>query len=810
MIDKKKTDFKAAFIDKLQTMTGKGLSESSTFDKYVALSYVVRDQLSREWLETSRLYKAENEKQVYYFSLEFLLGSLLDCNLINMGNREIYTEALAELGINIDELISREHDAGLGNGGLGRLGACFLDSMASLGICGHGCGIRYKYGLFEQRIVDGNQVELPDDWLKDDYIWEYRRADKAVDVHIGGTVKEEFQADGSLKVTYDGCTVVRAVPYDVPIIGYENGIVNTLRLWNAELTQLNLNMQSRLMARTDYLKALEAKHYVESISSLLYPDDSVYEGRLLRLSQQYFFVSAGLQSIINYQIRRGNDLKQLPKYVAVHINDTHPTLAIPELMRLLMDEHGMNWEEAWEITVQTISYTNHTVLPEALETWPIEMVQKTVPRLFSIIQEIDRRNREQAFAVCHDWWPVHAMSILQDGVVHMARLAVVGSHSVNGVAQLHTDILRNHVMREFDRYFKGKFNNKTNGITHRRWLMKANPQLSALLDTYITPGWRKHPQELIEFLKFVDDPTVQQAVEQIKFDNKVRLAEFVEKKYCIRIDPNSIFDIQIKRIHSYKRQLMNVLHIMDLYNKLLENPEMNIVPRTFIFAGKAAPGYYIAKETIKLITTLAQKINSDERIKDKIKVVFLENYSVSLGELLFPAADISEQISTASKEASGTGNMKFMLNGAITLGTMDGANVEIHEQVGDDNIVIFGMQAEDVLEHQRRNDYNAWDMYNTNPDLKHVLDQLIDGSLGRRDEFRSLYDYLLVQNDEFFILKDFAAYVNAHKEIEKKYLDHKAWVRSCIVNIAHAGAFASDRTIREYADEIWHVPVHCR
>ena len=794
-----------AFIDKLNTMLGKSLSDATLYDKYVALSYVVRDKISRNWLETNQRYKQENGKQVYYFSMEFLLGSLLDCNLINIGNRELVAQALAELDINLDELTAQEHDAGLGNGGLGRLAACFLDSMSSLGIHGHGCGIRYKYGLFEQRIVDGNQVELPDDWIKDDYIWEYRRADKAVDVNIGGRIQEEFQPDGSLKIMHTGYTTVRAVPYDIPIVGYQNGVVNTLRLWSAELINLNFNMRS--MARTDYLKALEAKHYVESISRLLYPDDSVYEGRLLRLSQQYFFVSAGLQSILNYQGRRGNSLKDLAKYVAIHINDTHPTLAIPELMRLLMDEHNMSWDEAWKITVETISYTNHTILPEALETWPIDMMQKTLPRLFSIIQEIDRRNREQVFAACHDWWPVHAMTILQDGLVHMARLAVVGSHSINGVAKLHSNILRTHVMREFDRYFVGRFNNKTNGITHRRWIIKANPALSALLDYHISPSWRKHPQELIKFLEFADNPQVQQEVEQIKFDNKVRLAEFVAKKYCIELDPNSIFDIQIKRIHSYKRQLMNILHIMYLYNKLIENPELDMVPRTFIFAGKAAPGYYIAKQTIKLINTLAEKINSDARINNKIKVVFLENYSVSLGEILFPAADISEQISTASKEASGTGNMKFMLNGAITLGTLDGANVEIHEQVGDDNIVIFGMTAEEVLEHYRRGDYNAWEMYNTNPDLKKVLDQLIDGTFGRIDEFRSLYDYLLVHNDEFFVLKDFDAYTKAHLAIEAKYRNRRAWLHSCIVNIAHSGIFASDRTIREYADDIWHVPV---
>lgn len=805
MLDSKR--IQEAFIDKLQTMTGKPLSEATDYDKYVALAYIVRDQISRNLIETKKQYKAENTKQVYYFSMEFLLGSLLDCNLINMGIKSLYTKALKDLGIEIDDLLHQEHDAGLGNGGLGRLAACFLDSMASLGIAGHGCGIRYKYGLFKQRIVDGTQVELPDEWLRDGYIWEFRNPHREVEIKFAGKVTPHTE-NGKLTFKYEDYIPVRAVPYDVPIVGYHNDKVNTLRLWSSEPVQFALNDAPSIAYNesSDYIKALERKNFVESISRLLYPDDTLYEGKMLRLTQQYFFVSAGLQSIISNQLRRGNKITDLHENISVHINDTHPALAVPELMRLLLDEHGMGWDEAWHITTQTISYTNHTILPEALETWDIDMFKKILPRNFMIVEEINRRLCEEVYQQTQDPSIVESMSIISGNRVHMARLAVVGSHSVNGVAKLHTDILRKHVMNNFDKFYPGKFNNKTNGITHRRWIIKANPELSDLLDETISSTWRMRPeQHLPELLKFADNPAFQKSFAQVKLNNKLRLAKYIEEKLHIKIDPHSIFDIQIKRIHSYKRQLMNILHIMSLYNKLRENPDLDITPRTFIFAGKAAPGYYIAKQTINLINVVADKINKDTSIKDKIKVVFLENYSVSLGEILFPAADISEQISTASKEASGTGNMKFMLNGAVTLGTMDGANVEIHEAVGDDNIVIFGMSSDEVLELYKNKTYSSWDIYNKIPEIKMVMEQLINGFYGRHDEFKELYNYLLLHNDEFFILKDFVAYKLAQVRVDDFYKNKSKWLHACIVNVAKAGIFASDRTIREYADDIWGV-----
>lgn len=794
-----------AFIDKLQTMTGKPLSEANDYDKYVALAYIVRDQISRNMIETNQRYHEENGKQVYYFSLEFLLGRLLDCNLINMGLRRTCAKALSGLGIDIEDLLKQEHDAGLGNGGLGRLAACFLDSMAALNIAGTGFGIRYKYGLFAQRIIEDNQVELPDDWLKDGYIWEFRKPNSAVEIRLGGNVYQE-NVDGHLRFKYENCTIVRAVPYDIPIVGYRNDVVNKLRLWNAEPHELNSQaFFNNSMAHSEYMKALENKNYIESISRILYPDDSLYEGKMLRLVQQYFMVSAGIQNIISNHLRGRNSIEQLHEKVSVHINDTHPTLAIPELMRILMDDYALGWDQAWYITTQTVSYTNHTILPEALETWEIDMFKKVVPRIYMIVEEINRRLREQVYAQTGNDAKVHAMSILCDDRVHMARLAVVGSHSVNGVAALHTKILREHVMRDFDEYYPGKFNNKTNGITHRRWILKANPQLSDLIDEYIGNTWRRQPDELNKLADYADKPEAQAAFDKVKQLNKQRLAEYIQRRYNIKVDEKSIFDVQIKRIHSYKRQLLNILHIMTLYNKLRKNPDLDMVPRTFIFGGKAAPGYHIAKQTIKLINVVADKINADTSIRGKLKVVFVENYSVSLGEILFPAADVSEQISTASKEASGTGNMKFMLNGALTIGTLDGANVEIHESVGNENIFIFGMSAQEVIDLYNSNSYRSWDIYNANLEIKEAVEQMVNGFYGRSEDFRTLYDYFLVNNDEFFVFKDFEAYAQAQREVDKAYRDRAGWLRSCIINIAKAGRFASDRTIREYADEIWRV-----
>ncbi|GBG58405.1 alpha-1,4 glucan phosphorylase [Sporomusaceae bacterium FL31] len=798
-----KEAFKAAFINKLQTMCGKSMDEACMNDNYVALASVVRDCISRNWIQTNKQYRDQGEKQVYYFSIEFLMGKLLDCNLINTGLKQVCAEGLKDLGIELEDLLNQEPDAGLGNGGLGRLAACFLDSLAALNLPGHGCGIRYKYGLFEQKIVNHYQVELPDNWLKDGYIWEFRKADKAVDVKFGGNVVCR-ESGGRTEFIQENYESVKAVPYDIPMIGYDNNTVNTLRLWNAEPLQADFDLSC--FNHGDYLKAVQYKQSVERICKILYPDDSFYEGRLLRLKQQYFFVSAGLQSILRRFKRRKYSIHALPSKVAVHINDTHPALAIPELMRLLVDEEGLGWDAAWQITTETISYTNHTIMPEALEKWPVDMFKTLLPRIYMIVEEINKRFCQAVWNRYGDWDKVRDMSVILDDQVHMARLAVIGSYSVNGVAQIHTDILKNHVMAGFHNFSPHKFNNKTNGITHRRWLLKANPELAELISEAISPGWLTCPQELSQLLRYNQDSGFQDGLAAIKLGKKEALAQYISSKYQLTLNVNSIFDIQIKRIHSYKRQILNVLHIMDLYNRLKANPDLAITPRTFIFAGKAAPGYYIAKQTIKLINIMAELINKDTTIQDKLKVVFLENYSVSLGELLFPAADVSEQISTASKEASGTGNMKFMMNGAITIGTLDGANVEIHHAVGDENIFIFGLRAEQVLNYYQHCGYCAWDIYNSDQRIKTVLEQLVNGFFpNEKEEFRPLYDYLLLNNDEFFVLKDFAAYADAHVRLEERYQHKREWLKMSITNIAHSGNFSSDRTISEYAKGIWNI-----
>ncbi len=798
-----KEEFKAAFVHKLQTMCGKSLDEACTNDHYVALASVVRDWISRNWIQTNKQYRDQGEKQVYYFSIEFLLGKLLDCNLINTGLKPVCAEALAELGLELEALLDQEPDAGLGNGGLGRLAACFLDSLAALNLPGHGCGIRYRYGLFEQKIVNNYQVELPDNWLKDGYIWEFRKADKAVEVRFGGQVAC-YDHGYRLEFVQEGYESVRAVPYDIPMIGYQNNTVNTLRLWNAEPLQADFDLSS--FNHGDYLKAVQYKQSVERICKILYPDDSFYEGRLLRLKQQYFFVSAGLQSIIRRFKRRKYPIQELPAKVAVHINDTHPALAIPELMRLLIDQEGLGWEAAWQITCETISYTNHTIMPEALEKWPVEMFKTLLPRIYMIVEEINKRFCQSVWDRYEDWNKVRELSIILDDQVHMARLAVVGSYSVNGVAQIHSDILKKHVMAGFYRLTPHKFNNKTNGITHRRWLLKANPELTGLISEAIASSWIANPQHLSRLVHYSCDPAFQEKLAVIKQAKKAVLAKHIQQKYAVAINPESIFDIQIKRIHSYKRQIMNALHVLDLYNRLKANPHLDIVPRTFIFAGKAAPGYYIAKQTIKLINSMAALINSDQDIQDKLKVVFLENYSVSLGELLFPAADVSEQISTASKEASGTGNMKFMMNGAVTLGTLDGANIEIQQAVGAEHIFIFGLTAEQVLDYYQNGGYCAWDIYNSDNRVKAVLEQLVNGFFpNEKEEFRPLYEYLLFHNDEFFVLKDFAAYADAQLLVEEKYRRQPDWLQTSIMNIAQSGHFSSDRTISEYAKGIWNI-----
>jgi len=801
LIDKE--SFKAAYCNKLQALHGKSLNESSIHDQYVALGSLLRDCISPSWIKTNQQYSGLGYKQLYYFSIEFLLGKLLEMNLLNLGLKEVCQDALGELGIDINVLIQEEPDAGLGNGGLGRLAACFLDSMAALSLPGHGCGIRYTYGLFEQKIVKNYQVELPDNWLKDGYIWEYRKTDKAEDVYFGGSVRSLQKADGRIFYLHENTEVVLAVPYDIPMVGYHNTTVNTLRLWSAELAHTDCYFT--FSNRNDYVKAVEYKNSVEKISKFLYPDDTLVEGRLLRLKQEYFFVSAGLQSIIRNFKRTNRNLKNLSDKIGVHINDTHPALAVPELMRILIDVEEMGWDEAWQITTQTISYTNHTIMPEALETWPIEMFKTLLPRIYMIVEEINER-------FCRDLWRKYPgqwsyigdMAVIADGLVHMARLAVVGSYSVNGVAKLHSEILQKYLMHKFYKDAPEKFNNKTNGITHRRWLLKTNPHLANLITRAIGNQWINDPTELLLLRKFAADTAFKEQLAAIRLANKQKLAQHIYRNYDISVNIHSIFDVQIKRIHSYKRQILNVLHIMHIYNELKENPNLDITPRTFIFAGKAAPGYYIAKQTVKLIHIVGSMVNQDKTIQDKLKVVFIENYGVSLGEILFPAADVSEQISTASKEASGTGNMKFMMNGAVTIGTLDGANIEIEEAVGRENIFIFGLTAQQALDYYSHGGYNAWDVYNEDMRVKKIVEQLVNGFLpDEKEEFRTLYDYLLRNNDEFFVLRDFAAYAEAQQLLDDKFRQREQWLSMCLQNIAHSGIFSSDRTILEYSREIW-------
>ena len=797
-----KEQFKQDFVEKLETKLGRGLDEASPHDCYLALGSLIREYAGKNWFQTSRQYRNNHVKQVYYFSMEFMLGRLMTSNLQNLGLYEICRETLSELGFDPDEVLDQEADAGLGNGGLGRLAACFLDSLASLQYPGHGCGIRYKYGLFEQKIVDGFQVELPDYWLKREYVWEVRRADRAVEVRFGGEVipREE---NGRLVFDHRNYESVLAVPYDVPIIGYRNRTVNTLRLWSAE--PLTGQSPAYVDRDDDYYKILEYNRTLESISGFLYPDDSSEEGRLLRLKQQYFLVSAGAQSILGSYKRQGLPLSDLPKHMALHINDTHPTLIIPELMRILMDEEGMGWDEAWQITTQMVSYTNHTIMSEALEKWPIEMMKRTLPRIYMIIEEINERFCRQMFAHFGDLDKVAQMAIVAYGQVRMAHLAIAGSHSVNGVAKLHTEILKKREMKDFYEVFPHKFNNKTNGITHRRWLLNANPELAALITESIGPRWISHPKELTGIIKYASDAGFQERVREIKQKHKKELAKLIRDRKGIAIDEESIFDVQIKRIHAYKRQLLNTLHIMDLYLRLKENPGLDIVPRTFIFAGKAAPSYHFAKKVIKLIHRLADVINRDPAIRDKIKVVFLENYSVTLAEKIIPAADVSEQISTASKEASGTGNMKFMMNGALTIGTLDGANVEMAEMVGQENMFIFGLTADEVIHYYTHGGYSAQDLYHGDPRIRQVIDELLMlGDLSKENsEFHDLYYSIMTSNDEFFVLKDFEPYVEAQELVDLTYRNPQEWQRKAIINIAHSGKFSSDRTIAEYATEIW-------
>ena len=800
--DKVKDMLKVRFVNTAHIMWGRELNELTSNEIYQTVAATAKQDISENWIRTNKTYSERQEKQIYYFSIEFLMGRLLKSNLINLGLEEAVKEVLADFKLDLSKTIEEEPDAGLGNGGLGRLAACFIDSMAAHNLPGHGCSIRYQYGLFEQKIIDGNQVEIPDNWLKNGFAWEYRKPDKAIDVKFNGNAYMKKMDDGSLKLVYENPMTVMAVPYDVPIVGYHNKTVNTLRLWNAEVNRdfsdYGLLTQEQMRQKNEY------RLFVESITRYLYPDDSTYDGRRMRLIQEYFMTSAGVQSIVRHYKKTGMDIRDFAQKIAIHINDTHPAVAVAELMRILVDDEGLEWNEAWSITKNTVAYTNHTIMPEALEKWPVDMFRSLLPRVYMIIEEINRRHLEEVRArYPHNDGKVRALSIIQDDMVHMAKLAIVGGHSVNGVARIHSEILKSTTLHDFYEYSPKMFNNKTNGITHRRWLMGANPELADLIDTTIgSRRWHRHPEQLDLLNDYVEDKPFLSELAKIKRIRKDSLAQYIKAHNGLQVDPDSIFDIQVKRIHSYKRQLMNILHIMYQYHQLKTDKSFDMLPTTYVFGGKAAPGYYIAKETIRLINTVAARVNNDKSIKGKIKIVFIENFGVSIGEIVYPAADVSEQISTASKEASGTGNMKFMMNGAITLGTLDGANVEIREAVGDENCVIFGLTAEEVLNFYANGSYSAWDEYNTNQQVRTVVTQLIDGTYG---DFRSLYDYEVHANDEFFILKDFNAYADAHKEIMNRYQTRFGWLKSSAMNIANSGRFSSDRTIDEYAKEIWQV-----
>jgi len=800
-----KEKIKQDFQRKIISLFAIDPKEATTYQQYLALGEVIKEYSFERWLQTNKYYKQNDVKQVYYFSIEFLLGKLLVNNLINLGIRDVCKEALNELGITLEDIEEAEREPGLGNGGLGRLAACFLDSMASMGLPGHGNGIRYRYGLFEQKIQNGYQVEVPDNWLAEEYVWEVKRSDRACIVKFGGTVRFDI-VDGKLKAFHENYEPVWAIPYDIPIIGYGCNTVNTLRLWSAEPFENIFDFAS--FSRGDYIKAVEYRYMVQSITQVLYPDDTNEQNRILRLKQEYFFVSAGVQSIIRSFKKRGKPIYELPNYVMIQINDTHPALVIPELMRILIDEEGLPWEDAWDITTKTVAYTNHTIMVEALEKWPIDMVKTLLPRIYTIIEEINRRFCGEMLEKTNgDWQNVCNIAIIHDGQINMAHLAVIGSSSVNGVSKLHTEILKNEVLKYFYTLYPEKFNSKTNGITHRRWLVEANPDLARLIsETLQTDRWIKEPMLMLRFKDFAEDKLTQELAANIKFNNKVKLAKYIKEKYNIVVDPRSIFDVQVKRLHAYKRQLLNALHILHLYNMLKENPGLDIYPRTFIFAAKAAPGYILAKKIIKLINSIADKVNKDPDVKDKLKVVFLENYCVSLAEKIIPAADVSEQISTASKEASGTGNMKFMMNGAITIGTLDGANVEIKEAVGDENIIIFGLRAEEVLDYYKNGGYSAAQLYQKDLRIRKIIDQLIGNFFDvPPGEFMDIYNHLITYNDEYFVLKDFDSYHEAQMKIDKIYRDTKRWRKMMIINIGASGIFSSDNTIQKYADEIWHI-----
>ncbi len=801
-----KDDFIKQYREEFMDEMAKPFEECTSQQKYEVLAKLICSRAARRHADTKHRHINDDEKRVYYFSMEFLMGRLLKNYLINLGIEDMVREGLAELGEDLDALCGKEPDPALGNGGLGRLAACFLDSMAFCDIAGIGMGARYRFGLFKQKIKDNCQTEEPDPWLTKGYPWEIRNSDRTVKIRFGGNVERTYE-DGKIHFEHVNYQTVRAVPYDVPIVGYGGNTVNMLRLWQAEPEEEKLDMDAFSSGR--YSDAVKERNDIEAITTLLYPDDSTPEGKELRLKQEYFLVAAGIASIIRaYKKRAGNDSwADFPNKVAIHINDTHPALCVPELMRVLLDQENLEWDEAWEITTKTISFTNHTVMPEALERWPIDLMERLLPRVYMIIEEIDRRYRESIDSnMPRRQEFLQATSILWDGQAKMANMSIIGSHSVNGVAAIHSDILKKDVFKEFYQLTPEKFNNKTNGVSHRRFLIEANPKLTKLITDSIGNQWMRDTYKLEELLKYRDDESFLRQLQQIKYDNKCRLAEYIKEKNGVIVDPSSVFDIQVKRIHAYKRQLLNIYKVMYLYNMLKKDPSLDIPPHTFIFSGKAAKSYDFAKEVIRLINTAAEMINNDPDIGGKIKVVFIENFGVSVGQLIYPAADISEQISTAGKEASGTGNMKFMFNGAVTLGTEDGANVEIHQLVGDDNIFIFGLSAEQVEDHYIKGDYFSQDIYDSEPHLKEITDQLVNGffsDLG--PEFWNIHDALLRYGDEYFVLEDFKDYMRAWKETGDAYRDQNRWLKMSLTNIAKAGHFSSDRTIMQYANDIWHV-----
>ena len=805
MLQKTKDQIKEDFTRKLITRYAKDISQASPLHIYEALGRLVRDYIAQYWHDSKTQYINAGVKQVHYFSMEFLLGKLLDTNLINLGIKEQCREAMAELGLDLEEIENIEIEPGLGNGGLGRLAACFLDSMSATGIPAYGQGIRYKYGLFKQKIQDGYQVEESDNWLKHENIWEMRRDDEAVTVKFGGNVDVDFDRNGEIQVTYKNYDEVLAVPYDTPIVGYDCHNVNSLRLWSAKAEGEDVNFEE--FSQGEYMKAMEHKCDSEIISDMLYPNDATQSGKRLRLKQEYFFVSAGLQSMLAKHKKLGRPVEEFYKYHAVHINDTHPSLAVAELMRLLVDEENIPWNTAWDITTKTMAYTNHTIMAEALEKIDISLMKELLPRVYMIIEEINRRFDEKLREAYPDKpEKLQKMSILWDKKVRMANLAIVGSHSVNGVAALHTEILKKQELKDFNEYFPGKFNNKTNGITHRRWLISANPGLSELICEAIGDKWIKEPNALEDLLPFANDKEFCEAVAAIKHEKKIEIDKFVQEQYGFHLDTHSMFCSQVKRLHAYKRQTLNIIYIMHLYNELLENPDMDIPPRTFIFGAKAFSSYSLAKKVIKLINSVADKVNNDPRIKGKLKVVFIPNYNVDIAQRIIPASNVSMQISTASKEASGTSNMKFMMNGAITLATMDGANVEIYDAVGKDNIVTFGLSSEEVINYYKNGGYLASELYNSDPRLKKVLDQLKGNTYtSTPGEYDEIFNHLVTWNDEFFVLKDFDAFVKANEEINRRYRDRGNWHKSAVINIAKSGRFSSDNTILKYASEIWEI-----